>query len=55
MCQGFGLVRNTKKEIVRIGMTRPTKLRALRFLAEAGLIRVKWNGQKAPEVTILDI
>ena len=55
MCQGFGFIRNKKKEIVRIAMTRPVKLRALRFLEEAGLIKIQWNGQKAPIVTILEV
>ena len=54
MCQAFGVVRKGGK-IQRFGMTRPAKLRALRHLSEAGLITVKWNGQKAPEITILDV
>jgi hypothetical protein len=35
------------------GMSRMAKLRALRQLQKAGLVRVSWRGQKCPLVTIL--
>ena len=54
MCQPFGIICKNG-EFIRFAMTRPTKLRALRNLENAGLIKVNWSGQKAPEVTILDI
>ena len=50
-CEGFGVI-SKNGEFVRYGITRSTKVRALRFLEQAGLITVKWHKNKAPEVTI---
>ena len=53
-CQAFGVILRNGK-FLRFGITRPAKLRALRYLEKAGLIKVQWYKSKAPDVTILDI
>jgi len=49
--KGFGIISKNGK-FVRFGITRPTKLRALRNLEKAGLIKIHWNKHKAPTVPL---
>ena len=53
-CTAFGVICNDGVP-VRFGITSPTKLRALRYLEEAGLVEVHWENGKAPVVTIIDV
>jgi DNA-binding MarR family transcriptional regulator len=54
MCTALGFVRKNGK-IIRYGITRTAKHRALRQLEESGLVKVKRHKNKSPEVTICDL